>query len=234
MLRYLLFWTACGLALNCTGGRPLLATGMQQDNIVVERDPELQETTFAISAGDCRISWTVYGSEENRGVIRQRSDCGLTLGEQARLIGKLFRKVMEPGTDAAGFRTLSWGRLYPDGARDATLSVRLALAAKRSADWNPITGVPRGGDINGWVRKLANEAMIYEELHSIFQESGLDIRLATVEKVLVQRARLLPFFQQLREAGVQPEDRLPFDCQAWFSVRHTAGEIVLPGSSGGQ
>jgi len=57
---------------------------------------------------------------------------------------------------------------------------------------------------------------------------------ATVEKVLVQRARLLPFFQQLREAGVQPEDRLPFDCQAWFSVRHTAGEIVLPGSSGGQ
>jgi hypothetical protein len=230
MLRYLLFWTACGLALNCTGGRPLLATGMQQDNIVVERDPELQETTFAISAGDCRISWTVYGSEENRGVIRHRSDCGLTLGEQAPLIGKLLRKVMEAGTDAARFRTLMWGRLYPDEARDATMSARLALAAKRSADWDPIRGTPRGGDINGWVRKLANEAMIYEELRAILRESSLEIRLATVEKVLVQKARLLPFFAQLGEAGVRPNDKLPFDCQAWFSVRQiiAASELSRP------
>jgi hypothetical protein len=200
---------------------------MQQDYIVVEPDPELQETTFAILAGDCRISWTVYGSDANQGVIRHRSDCGLPLGEQAPLIGKLLRKVMESGTDAAGFRTLSWGRLYPDGARDATLSVRLALAAKRSADWNPITGMPRGGDINGWVRKLANEAVIYDELRLIFRESGLEIRLSAVEKVLVQKAKLLPFFAQLREAGVRPDDKLPFDCQAWFSVRQIAATSEL-------
>lgn len=223
MLRQTLFLLACGLTLACTGGRPLEAGGSRQDTVVVKRDPELKETAYTISAGDCRISWTVYGSEVNRGVVRHCSDCGLTLGEQAPLIGKVLRKVMESGTDAAGFRTLSWGRLYPDGARDATLSVRLALAAKRSADWDLVRGTPRGGDINSWVRKLANEAFIYEELRPIFQESGLEIHLVAVEKVLVQKARLLPFFERLREAGTRPEDKVPFDCQAWFSVRPAGG-----------
>jgi len=219
MLSLTLILLACGLTLACTGERSPAAGGLRQDDVVVKRDPGLRETAYTISTGDCRISWTEYESGTNRGVVRHRSDCGLTLGEQAPLIGKLLRKVTESGADTAGFRTLSWGRLYPDGARDATLSLRLALAAKRSADWDPARGAPRSGDINGWVRNLANEARIYEELLPIFRESGLEIRLATVEKVLVQRAKLLPFFETLRDAGTRPEDRVPFDCQAWFSVR---------------
>jgi hypothetical protein len=105
----------------------------------------------------------------------------------------------------------------------------LALAAKRSADWDPVRGTPRSGDINGWVRKLANEAVIYAELRPVFREFGLDIHLATVEKVLVLKAKLLPFFDMLREAGIQPDDKLPFDCQAWFSVRqHKDLGLLLP------
>lgn len=231
MLRYLLLLPACAVVLGCTGKYSPPARGMRQDEITIERNPQLQETTFVISSGDCRISWTVYESETNRGVIRHRSDCGLTLEEQAPLIDKLLRKVLLSGTDAAGFRTLSWGRLYPDGARDATLSLRLALTAKRSADWDPTRGKPRGGDINGWVRNLANEGAIYEELRPIFRQFGLEIRLATVEKVLVQKAKLLPFFDRLRAAGVRPDDRLPFDCQAWFSVRQVAAKLALSSSS---
>ncbi len=219
MLRQTLFLLTCGLTLACTRGGLPAKGSLRQDDIEVKRDSELKETTYTISSGDCRISWTVFGSEANRGVVRHRSDCGLTLGEQAPLIGKLLSRVMASGTDAVEFRTLSWGRLYPDNARDATLSLRLALAAKRSADWDPVRGEPRSGDINGWVRKLAGEASIYEELRPVFRNSGLEIRLATVEKVLVQRAKLLPFFERLREAGIRPEDKMPFDCQAWFSVR---------------
>ena len=101
--------------------------------------------------------------------------------------------------------------------------MRLALAAKRSADWDPVRGAPRGGDINGWVRRLANENMIYDELRPIFRESGFEIRLAAVEKVLVMKAKLLPFYKKLREAGTRPEDKVPFDCQTWFSIRPADG-----------
>ena len=220
MLRRAPLLLACGLMLACTGGRPREAAGPRPDEVRVEYDSALRETNYTVVAGDCRISWTVYGSETNRGVIRHRSDCGLTLGAQAPLLAKLLRKVLESKAEAAQFRTLSWGRLYPDGARDATLAVRLALAAKRSAEWDAARGAPRGGDINGWVRKLANDALIYEELRHVFREVGLEIRLAGVEKVLVLEAGKLPFFEKLREGGAQVSDKLPFDCQTWFSVSH--------------
>jgi hypothetical protein len=191
--------------------------------VVVKHDPENRETDFTIVSGDCRITWTVYKTEANRGVFRHRSDCGLTLAEQAPLVGKVLRKVMATGVEAAGLRTLSWGRLCPDGARDTTMPARLALAAKRSAEWDAARGAPRSGDVNGWVRKLANEALIYAELLPVFSQSGLEIKLTSVEKVLVLPAGRLPFFEKLREGGVRAQDRVPFDCQTWFSVRPSGG-----------
>jgi hypothetical protein len=211
------FLLACGLMVACTGGRP------REGGVLVEHNSGLLETNYTVRSAGCTISWEIYESEANRGVIRQRSDCELTLSEQAPLIEKVLRKVMETDVDAAQFRTLSWGRLYPDGARDATMAVRLALAAKRSSEWDAMRGAPRSGDINGWARKLANDALIYEELKRIFTEAGLDIRMANVEKVLVQPARDLPFFDRLRAGGVQASDKLPFDFQAWFSMRLTRG-----------
>jgi hypothetical protein len=125
---------------------------------------------------------------------------------------------MEADAQAAAFRTLSWGRLYPDGARDATMAVRLALVAKRSAEWDAARGAPRDGDINGWVRESANEEQIYAELIPVFREVGLEIRIASVEKVLVLPAGELPFSERLQEEGARAADKLPFDCQTWFSV----------------
>jgi hypothetical protein len=220
MFNKLLFLPAVVLALGCIAGHPL--PGVDQE-VNVTRDKDLDDVTYTVSAGDCRIAWTVFGSEVNRGVVRHRSDCGLTLSGQASLIGRVLRKMMASDAHAAEFRTLSWGRLYPDGARDSTLALRLALAAKRSPEWDPLKGAPRGGDINGWVRELANQSMIYDELRGVFRQSRLDLRLSSVEKVLVLRAKLLPFYPQLRDAGIRPEDRVPFDCQAWFSVRPLAG-----------
>ena len=231
MVKQAPFLLACGPMLPGTGGGPREAGGLREDDVLVEHDSELRETNYTVAAGDCRIFWTVYGSETNRGVIRHRSDCGLTPGEQAPLIAKVLRKVMETKVEVAQFRTLSWGRLYPDGARDATMAVRLALAAKRSAEWDAARGAPRGGDINGWVRKLANDALIYEELRPVFREVGLEIRLASVEKVLVLQAGGLPFFEKLRAGGAQARDKLPFDCQAWFSVSSTSAITQDPRST---
>jgi hypothetical protein len=205
--------------LSCTAGRPPDTGGLPEDRVLVEHDAAARQTNYTITARDCKICWTVYESETNRGGIRHRSDCGLTLGEQAPLIAMVLGKVMETSVEAARFRTLSWGRLYPDGARDATMAVRLALAAKRSAEWDAVRGAPRGGDINGWTRKLSNDALIYEELRPVFREAGLEIRLSGVEKVLILEAGQLPFHERLRQGGARPGDKLPFDFQAWFSVR---------------
>jgi hypothetical protein len=129
------------------------------------------------------------------------------------LIAQLLQKVTGP------YQTLSWGRLFPDGPTDSTMAVRLALAAKRSPGWDAARGKPRTGDINAFVRKLANDASIYEELRPMFRQAGLSIEMASVEKVLVLPAAKLPFFAQLQKEGVTARDRLPFDFQAWFSIR---------------
>jgi hypothetical protein len=176
-----------------------------------------EPATFTVRSGDCAISWQVLPSDTNRVVIQHRSDCGLPLGEQAPLIADLLGKVPAP------FHTLSWGRLCPDGARDVTMPVRLALAARRSPGWDGRRGAPRSGDPSGFIKKLANDALIYRELQRVFTAAGLDLRLTAVEKVLVLRARELPFFDRLRAGGAQPSDKLPFDCQAWFSVGPASG-----------
>lgn len=219
MCRQMLVVLATGLLISCTGGGSPEGRPVRQDQVAVKHDAQQRETDYTIASRDCRITWTVFKTETNRGVIRHRADCGLALSEQAPLIGKVLRTVLGTDAEAARFRTLMWGRLYPDGARDLTMAKRLALAAKRSAEWDAVKGAPRGGDINGWVRKLANEASIYEELRPVFREAGLEISLTGVEKVLVEPAGRLEFFEGLRQAGARLQDKVPFDCQAWFSVQ---------------
>jgi hypothetical protein len=99
------------------------------------------------------------------------------------------------------------------------LATRLALAAKRSPQWDAVKGVSKTGDVNGFVRQLANDASIYEELRPVFRQAGLEIGLSSVEKVLVLPARRLEFFERLRAAGVRAQDKLPFDCMVWFQMR---------------
>lgn len=218
-LRRLRVALAAGALAACPGERAPQKEVASPDRIIVHQDTQTRETSYTISSGDCRMTWVVYQTDLNRGVIRHRPDCGLPFAEQALLIGKLLVKVMASDEAAGDFRTLSWGRMYPDGARDATMAARLASAAKRSKEWDAAKGRPTGGDANGWVRNLANEAAIYRELEEVFHRSGLDIRLSGVEKVLVLEAGRLPFIEELRAEGVQAGDRVPFDCQAWFSVK---------------
>ncbi len=211
-----------GLLSACTGDRARQKSVAPSDDVLVEHDAGLQETHYTVAAGNCRIIWTVPANEVNRGGIRHRPDCGLPLAEQAPLIRKLLRKVLASDPLAREIHTLGWGRLYPDGARDLTMPARLALAALRSPEWDAARGAPRGGNINEWVRKLANESRIYDELRPVFSESGLEIEISSVEKVLVSPAGALPFFEKLREAGTREQDKVPFDCQTWFSVRRAA------------
>lgn len=184
--------------------------------VEIARDARLRETRLTLAEGDCRITWTIYESDLNAGAIRHRSDCARDLAGQAPMLRALLRRAMDEQIVKEKFHTLSWGRLVPDGARDYTLGVRVAVAAKRAGDWNPGTGRPASGSREVWVARAIQQGSLYEELRTVFAEEGWHLRVASAEKALVMNAGRLPFFTQLRAAGVKASDRVPFDVQLWF------------------
>jgi hypothetical protein len=207
-----------GRVFHLLSASVVLGALASSQEIVVEDNAALRETSYKIVAGDCTITWITDDTELNREVITSRSDC-VSLAEQAPLIAKLLRKVLEARGNARPFRTLYWGRLFPDGSRDTTMSRRLVLAAEHSPQWDSARGRPRDDDVNGAVQTLANDADIFAELRTVFAEAGLELRLSSVEKVLVLPAGKLPFFAALRDSGVRASDKLPWDCLSYFSVQ---------------
>ncbi len=179
------------------------------------------ETTYSTAHGPCRISWIVSHSELNKGVIRHRSDCSLPFAEQMPLVARVMKRVLEDEPGIGTTPKLFWGRLYPDGPRDPVLATRLSIAAKQSPRWDAARGRPAAGRLNTFVCRLANDARIYAELRELFRTFGLDIEVAAVEKVFVARAAQLPFLQPLPK-GVQPADRLPYDCMVWLAITRLA------------
>jgi hypothetical protein len=186
--------------------------------VVVEASPGDIERTYSINEGDCAIKWIVYATENNKGVVKYWARCPL-LSQQLPYLSRIFEEFLGKDRNAASLHTLFWGGLVPD-TKPASLemSLRLALAAYRSGGWDIRRGKPVSGDLNRFVKDLANMAPIYPELRALFDRFHRTISIKSVEKVRVLMAAELPFYDELRKAGVQATDRLPFDCMVWFSL----------------
>lgn len=184
---------------------------------VVEFDAVERTTTYRIVSGDCTIEWIVRDSEKH--VVKHRAQCAAPLKRQLPLLLKLATEFFSNERHAQTLRTLFWGGLESESKpASGELSLRLALAACQSPGWDLRKGKAREKDLNRFVIDLANEKMIYSELQELFEAFGRRITLRTVEKVRVLEAGQLPFFEQLRQQGMRENDRLPFDCMAWFSI----------------
>jgi hypothetical protein len=175
-------------------------------------------TIYSISSQGCTIEWIARNSEI--GVIKCQTRCALPLSQQLPLLTLICNEFFSKDKNALAFRTLFWGRLAPDRSTPATheLSLRLALAAHKSLGWDAKRGRPKNGDINRFVRDLANREKIYPELRALFENFHRSITFSSAEKVLVLEAGKLPFFDQLNHYGIKASDRLPYDCLTWFSV----------------
>jgi hypothetical protein len=186
--------------------------------VTVKYSDHYNATIYSISIENCSIDWISRNSEI--GVIIHRTQCAVPLSGQLPLLTQICTEFFGKDKNAPDFRTLFWGRLAPDGSQAASqdLSLRLARAAHKSSGWDVKKGRPKNGDINGFVRDLANRQMIYPELKELFEGFHKSITFSCAEKVLVLEAGKLPFFDQLKPHGIQASDRLPFDCMAWFSV----------------
>lgn len=191
--------------------------------VTVEANAFYNATSYTISDGDCTISWIAYGSELNKGVVKQSASCSAPLADQLPLLRKISEKFYTTDRFASAFHTLFWGGLVAERKPDSyEMPARLALAAHRSADWDTEKGRPKNGDLNGFIKNLAIRESIYQELKVLFEHFHRNIELSSVEKVRVIKAEKLPFYDKLMELGIKPSEKLPFDCMAWFSVSAVA------------
>lgn len=197
----------------------LFGVGCAGERVVVKRHEEGQETSYAITDQDGnKISLTIYHTEINKGIISLHSDSLLPIAEQVLLLSKILDRIFKD-KGRGYFHTLSVGRLiYAFGKRDMEMAKRLALAAHGSPLWDKARGRPVSGHENNFVRDIANEAMIYQELKDLFVRHSLAIKFACAEKVLIATPHDIPFGSYLRGHGVRDADKLPFDCLAWFSL----------------
>jgi hypothetical protein len=173
------------------------------------------ERVYEITAGACRIRWTVARSGVNEGVAQHRAECSRPLSEQIGLNSRILDTVLagEPA-----FRTLFLGGLkaFPE------LSLRMALAAKRSPGWDVVRGRPKASrQIDAYVLNMlaAAETTVFPEWKQLFERKDLRFAVSGVEGVSVGTAGALPYFQELSTHGVKSTDRVPFDGLIWFSVK---------------
>jgi hypothetical protein len=186
--------------------------------VMVETNPRLMETTYRIKTTACEIGWIVYNSDLNKGVVKNHSNCSLSLQDRVPLLSRILAELLSDQETAVSFHTLFWGRLTPSTKQDTEMSYRLAMAAHFSRLWDSERGSPKSGHVNDLIVKLANDATIYSELKKMFEMRDRNLEFSGAEKVLVMKADQLPFFDQLKKHGVKATDKLPFDCLSWFSV----------------
>ena len=173
-----------------------------------------EETTYAIESGSCRIRWTVSRSGVNQGIAQHRAECALPLSEQIALNARILDRVL---ASEPTFRTLFLGRLKPF----PELSVRVAVAAKQSPEWDARRGRPKSSKptavfMSGVFASV--EPAVFAEWKRLFEERHLGFAVSGVEEVSVAAAGTLPAFPQLTAQGVAAGDRVPFDCLIWFSA----------------
>jgi hypothetical protein len=161
--------------------------------IIVRHEGDVKETIYTLE--DNSISLTTYETELNRHVLRLRSNSELPLKEQVAIVSRILKELPKERE----FRTFFIGRLLNAFGADRTLSERLSSAAAQSSLWDRVKGRPRSGHENKFVKEIANQAMIYQELQEMFARHGYEIEVSGVEKVLID-----------------PQSKLPYDCLTWF------------------
>ena len=169
--------------------------------VIVQNYPDLLETVYRVEDRNGQvISFTVYGTEANRGVLRFRSASTRTLNEQLVIASKILARI-DRDRELRNFESLSIGRLVNAFGSDDTLSRRL-IATARSGEALPVA------NLNGTVLELANKNYIYPELQAMFTKYDLSIKMSGVEKVLTN------------------DQHLPYDCLTWFSIKPSQKEAT--------
>jgi hypothetical protein len=186
-------------------------------NVIIKIDTLYQTKYYSLQDSTGSYTVSVYLNELNRGVFRYRYKGTNPLQLQIEAMQTVLNTVFKDTSLHINLHTFIWGALSKSAQNDFLMSKRLVLAAAKSDAWNKKTGKPFKGHENPFVLKLANQAQIYPELSTLFRKFGYKTKVSGVEKVFIQPAEKLHFWDEI-SGRANKNDKLPFDCQTWFSI----------------
>ncbi len=98
---------------------------------------------------------------------------------------------------------------------------RLALLVSGSGQWDPKRGAPAAGDVDALIHRYSQRSGFLKGWEDVFLRHGVQIEVAGVEDVRIEKAGSLPFFDELHRHGIGANDRVPSTCLLWIRLIHT-------------
>ena len=163
----------------------------------------------SLKVGECDLA---VESNEKWHTLRLRAhhpkykDCHIDKDSMLSVLSAAFSKDDSPKL-CGSYSSLFIGRLidYP------WLSQYLATTAYRDRGWDSKKGKPIAMNINKYVSQLLFGKELMAQIEPVFEKGGYRVAGVTVEKVLVEGFREVPFYQGQMHPG-----RVPYDAQVWF------------------
>jgi hypothetical protein len=184
--------------------------------------------TYSIKEGDCSVMWGVEMARkegQKKLTLSVRYPVGIkcrdTFAEQLPLHRQVLGEIFKDWNKDQ-FRML-FLQPFERAEPDHTWNIRIAMASANSSDWEDWSrNYPKhrsGKSSNEIFVEIANQVNAYKELAVLFEEFGLEIKLDSVEKVFAQKARELPFYQELKSQGLEGNPSLIYDAgMNYFSI----------------
>lgn len=184
-----------------------------------EEIPTTHETVYRVSAGTaCNLSWTLAETEPNRTVAQLRNDCDVPLERVLSLSGQVMDAIEEK--EPARFSALK--TLFVGGLSSLPeMRPRLVLLVTGSGQWDPKRGAPVAGGVDALIQKYSQRSGFLKGWEEVFRRHGVQIEVAGVEDVRIEKAGSLPFFDELRRHGIGANDRVPSTCLLWIRLIHS-------------
>jgi hypothetical protein len=198
---------------NCMGfAAESVAKGSLQIQTYTNSETAYTVYGFRVETNGVQIEWRVVDRTGNpKKYLWLHSPYSASFMTNLPVHKAIMAKIFAtwPVQEFGGF---SCGRL--GGPPDWSWSIAIAIASSKSADYQDYRlNYPnsRIKNVNSLFKKLAVESDAYRPLQEVFKEFGTMIKLESVEKVVGARAEDLPFYPQLRAAGISGKTRVLYD-----------------------
>jgi hypothetical protein len=217
--------TIFGAALLCAATlAPTSLQGAETVYVQIHTNNETQYTNYRFAAADrgqqfnwalyeAKVEWDVIdvvGKPKKHIIVHQSPDAR-SLSANAEIHKALMTKILSRWP-ISQFDSISFGRL--GRPPDWSWSIAIAVASSKSADYkdykahypnSKITG------LNGLYRDLAQQSGAGRPLREFFKQFDADLQYEGGEKVIDAKAGTLPFYPQLKAAGVTGQTRVIYD-----------------------